>query len=228
MKLTVGDLRRLVREAVVANEAKRPAGDYGEYAFATKRVRGPKVPREPDTPEEIGAYEELAGYFDLNRPVSDEVVDSLRAALASGEYSDVLREPSGTVYRGMVVTGEELQRLLKMRRQPGPSGQVEGRFRYEPVGNGVSSWTTDRKVAADYADPSKTFFTGKQLVGRYGVVLSAEASDNPGRFLVGTDGLYRLHAAVQFVKEAEALALGPVRFSGASWTAADPSKARRR
>ncbi len=219
MRHTEALLRQFIREA---------AGDYGEYAFATKRVRGPKVPREPDTPEEIGAYEELAGYFDLNRPVSDEVVASLRSALASGAYSDVLHEPDGTVYRGMIVTGEELQRLLKMRRAPGPSGEVEGSFRYESVGNGVSSWTVDRSVAEDYANPSKTFFTAKQLVGRYGVVLSAEASDNPGRFLAGPDGLYRLHAAVQFVKEGEALALGPVKFSGASWTAADPSKARKR
>ena len=222
MKISIGDLRALVREAA----AKRNAA-YGDYAFAKMRVRGPKVPREPDTPSEADAYEELNAYFDLNRGVSDGVAADLRAQLASGAYSDVLREPTGTVYRGMIVTGDELKSLLRLRRDPPPSGEAEGRFLYEPLGNAVSSWSSKRSVAEDYADVSKSSFSASQLRGRYCVVLTAEASDNPGIFLSGPDGLYRLHAAVQFSKEAEALALGPVRFTSASWVAADPTKAKR-
>jgi hypothetical protein len=77
--------------------SERGEGIFGKWAWPSARFddEKDKVPEEPDTPAEDAALKGLRGHVINNRPMSGEAAVSLEDALASGEYTDVIKETAG-------------------------------------------------------------------------------------------------------------------------------------
>lgn len=183
----------------------------GQIAFADER-KG--APWEPDTKEEARLAAALSRHVLDNVPLSPGDAEAIRGFLKKGWYGEVFKEPEvDTVYRGMSVPLAWLKKATGMttaeiRGSKSGRGTVEARMKYTPR-KGASSWSTSKTTARD--------FSVRGGVAEYGIVMHAAAGDNPGRFVIGKGGLYRVEPLDDYASEKEAVGLGTIRVYKIDW-----------
>jgi hypothetical protein len=141
-------------------------------------------------------------------------LDALRKIAKSGAYPEFFHPPTETLYRGFSgissTTLAMLERILGRKNLP-PSGRedVSAVVRGKPKSEDESSWTNNWTVAANFARD--------EIGGGIAVVFAAEPGDNPGTFIEGPGGFYKLPYLDVFSRERESIALGPVKISAVYW-----------
>jgi hypothetical protein len=98
---------------------------------------------------------------------------------------------------------------------PNVAGEIEGDESVSGVyaqKKNAESWTTNPALAYKFAIASMP--PGKRMV----VILSADVMDNPGLFLSGPDGFYKLMSIHQKSDENEVLSLGSIRVNRVVWS----------
>jgi len=212
MKIRLRELRFIIRNEIVAlSEAKKkvvppealsPDDPLGAYAFATQRD---DVPPELNTKVEDEIERELTYYFRNNKPVSDNSAEVLKTLAANDWYPEIINKPhSREMLRGMNVPESWITANLgKGWRKQLQAGikEIETNFTYTARGSGISSWTDEMEVALG--------FTGGRKVP---IILHALVEENPGIFMSGPGGLYKVNSFATFAdKESEVLAAGSVK-----------------
>lgn len=211
--------------------SERGEGIFGKWAWPAARfddeVNG--APDEPDTPEEAAALKGLRGHVINNRPMSGEAAVSLEDALASGEYTDVIKEPAEPeLYRGMSVPISWLRTALKIEDDTSVKlprrGEEEGSFTFAPRNGASSSWTDNIKVAKNFANwslargSSDEELSDEDEADYYAsVIMVAPMSKNPNAFMAGPDGFYKLATVNRFADEDETIGLGEIKVSKIMW-----------
>lgn len=206
---------------------------FGKWAWPSARFddEKDKVLEEPDTPEEADALKGLRGHVINNRPMPDEAAASLEDALASGEYTDVIKEPSyDELYRGMSVPLSWLRTALKIEGDASVKlprrGEEEGSFTFSPRTGASSSWTDNIYVAKNFAnwslvreeDPDTQELSDEDEDDYYAsVIMVAPKSKNPDAFMAGPGGFYKLATVNRFADEDETIGLGEIKVSKIMW-----------
>lgn len=182
---------------------------FGKYAFAPQRKDN--VPPEENTSRESAALAGLRAHVRQNDPLPQDVALDLMKALEAGSYSKVIHEPQkGTIYRGIAVDMKGLSELTGERGlEDSGSKVIKRKIRPNPRGEWSSSWTTDIKVAYDFAEHSPE--------SPFSVILIAKLDDNPNVFMEGPDGFYNVKELDYHSREKEAIALGQVRLHKLYW-----------
>jgi hypothetical protein len=183
----------------------------GRWAFSQERV---DVPFEVDTQEEKRLRSEFVRHFLVGGTMQEKDAQLIKSFLESGLYSDFfMKYDSGTLYRGMRVSGEYLARALGVENTHGlkKTGRkrVEGSLKFVPYdGRPITSWSEDASVSEKFSKESR----GVGL--DHGVFITARASG--GTFFTvpeeDTPGGLSLEG------ESEALAIGPVEIIEIEWT----------
>lgn len=214
LKAHMASLRR-------AKGGEDPDAPLGRFAFANNRMASAAVPKEPDELLERGLFAAIAAHFDENQPLGPEIAKQLRAFLADGMYSDVIKEPDAEeVFRGVNSGPNWIRKILRV--PPGTPIEAEGEadvsFTYSNPKDrsAVMSWATKEAAAMRFFKSS-----GSDVEDRdaelYTLLLTARVGDNPATFISGPDGLYKLKGPNDYKNEAEALALGPVKVTHVKW-----------
>jgi hypothetical protein len=155
----------------------------GKYAFSPQRQQwNPPPPKERNTPIENSLLKRIANHFsnEKSQLTSDQIA-MITGFIRDGLYSDFFVEPrSGTLYRGMVLTADQ---LVNAGIDPNTAEQ-KGEFRLSPnKGRLLSSWTNDLEVARAFSRADPEFMPGKPTTKKFSAVFSADASENPGKFI---------------------------------------------
>lgn len=186
--------------------------ELGKVEFSTNRVDGVDK-TEPDTPDEQRLYTMLTSWFGgaVERP---GLASDLMAAADDPRYSDFFRwVPDGvTLYRGMDMNDGPLARMLgvDINELDSLGGRRDRPFVVKPRGGkGVTSWTTKLSEAERFASHGGS---------AWWVVVRTVTGPETGRFIDAGAMAAKVSNWRQFRGEGEALALGPVRAVGATWT----------
>lgn len=199
------DAERLEKSAEAP--AKAP---LGRIAFPGDR-KG--KPMEVDTDVEKRLYNALMLHYVDNEEVTNEDAALMRKFLSKEWYSEIFHEPTAkVVYRGFSVSKnwKWLLRVLKVDKLPKDKGSIEKNFTYTPSRTATSSWSTSKKVARDFAEGGDRGMS---------VIFHASVADNPGRFVAGPGGLYKVQGFEQYDSEKEAIGLGPIKVFKVEWNA---------
>jgi hypothetical protein len=177
-----------------------------KYAFADQR---PDVPDEPNTSDEEQLFADLKRHFNDNVPVDKKSSQEIKGFLNNDMYGTVFHAPDvKMVYRGMAVDEKWLKSALNVD-QIEDKGERQATFTFTPREHeGASSWTLSKDVADDFAQDSSM---------PYSVILAANISDNPDKFVTGPDGLYDVNGLNNFTTEQEVISLGDVKVAGIKW-----------
>ena len=181
--------------------------DLGDIEFSPNRTDGVSND-EPNTPEEEELYNDLK-YWVIAERASDTLPDTVKTLLDDPKYNHFFIPPRSdeTMYRGVGLTASELQDLIG--RPPGAKGTANGKFKIDLI-KPVASWTRNYNVAE--------YFAGAGAVhGRYCVVLTARAGDNPGQLLDLEVIVKKIDRLASWAYEEEILALGEVTAIGVEW-----------
>jgi len=202
MRIRLGDLRKLIREA----------GALDTVAFADEREY--LGVEEHDNEIEKRLYKNLGAYLRDNIPLDNSDVELIKKFIVSGEYEDVFKEPTSEyVFRGMAVGEEYIDEITPKFELSPDEGMTDVSYDFNPkYVEKVSSWTLDKSVA-------RTTFGLEQVTKQkpYVLVLVARVSDNPNKFVSGPDGLYDVGGLQQFVDEQEVIGIGDIKVCRIVW-----------
>jgi hypothetical protein len=196
------------------NNSRKP---FGNYAFPKSRLSKFVVPPEEDTDIEHDVDYYLRQHFKQGSGMPSFVVDELQDVLISGEYDDVIKEPSvSTVYRGMWVDGSWIMNLTNSNLLS-EKGEFKTQFTYKPFKN-QSSWSLDWAAAVKAAETN--FYDSRKEVDEgkiYIIILHAKLEQNKNKFISCPNGLYKLKYAAVFENEEEAIGFGDIKVSKIDW-----------
>jgi len=233
-------IKRLVRQMLLSEEYDRPYepeaptdAPLGKYAFAdtSNRVKWePRLPPyEQNTPEEEDLRAHLADHFRRNDPIPQGLIDQIKGYMSLGYYSDIFSEPpAGVIYRGLYVSNlaflKNILPNIDVNDVPliSESVLVTNQFNFDVIskmmldidttmditnktGKYTTSWTKDSAQAVRFSSRQ-----GKIFEGDFGIVLCANAEDNPGKF-IDCEGLYQLSRISSYSDEREVIGVGTVR-----------------
>lgn len=230
MKISVKELRGLIREAMVSSSAEAAVDDpYGKYLFAKKRkdLKGTPAAKEKDTPEEAELYQAFNVHYNNQGYMLGDVAPQVLDLVKQGKYEKLLAPPPGPYYR--VITDVDIPVLCevlgidvgsvvygKATRTKGgvmmPGGSLSGK-------SGIHSWST-------MLDPSWVegdLYVSSSLVDRLRggpaamIVLRASGGKN---FFVNPEGMQNVAGLGKFMeRQNEVISYGPVKFAGAVYFA---------
>lgn len=227
MRIRLGELRRIIREAYVSGPLPPPPrkptreesaeapddAPMGAIAFGSQRW---DVAFERNTVLEDRVERALMSYVRGNVQLPEVVVGQLRDFMASGLYGKTLVVPDvSVVYRGMTYSEEELRRALGLG--PGdPLGDVGEELVscVVDVRKTTGSWT--KKLSQAEHHSKGRFGTAEVRAKPYNVVFSADVAEN-GVFL-DLRKVYEIDPLRRYMPEGEVLALGPVVARGVRWS----------
>lgn len=226
------------RKASANKVAAAPeSSPLGKWAWPQQRVKGRGLPFEKSTPLEKDLFDGLEDHFGHSGKVSDEEAVQLQKLLKKGTYSDVIKPPpeGKILMRGMTVPVKWLVSALgyaAVSELPA-WGSINKSMTFTPRKGGAStSWTDKRSIANEFSNvsldllsdlkklsPKNPSFKDKvedilSYAGRgeeCGIVMYAAVDRNPGRFLSGPDGLYKVSFSQDFDDERESVGLGPIK-----------------
>lgn len=191
-----------------------PARDdspLGKWAFSQERV---DVPFEPNTQEEKRLRAEFVRHFLVGGTMQEKDAQLIKGFLESGLYSDFfMKYGSGTLYRGMRVTGEYLARALGVKDLSGlkKTGRkkVENGLKFVPhEGRPITSWSEDASVSEKFSKESRGIGLDHGVLvlarGSGGTFFTVPEEDTPG--------------GLSLEGESEVLAIGPVEIIEIEWT----------
>lgn len=182
-----------------------------QYAFAEKR---PGLPIEPDNKRERELYKALKRHFRDNNPIDPELANEISKILANDQYDSIFKKPTQEyVYRGMSVSAKWLISALKIDNPHDfkQSGSKEASFTFTPKDNReVTSWSVDHEKAMYFAH-------NYDEPGSYSIFLVAKTSENPNKFVLGPDGLYKVPGLDSHTGEKEAIGIGPIKVMKIYW-----------
>ena len=190
-----------------------------KYAFADQRPE--MVPEEPNNEIEEKLYKELKSFFAFNRAVSTDSVNILQNILQKNIYKDVIKMPQQSqVYRGMYVDENYIKKMLGTNNAITNNGVSVSSMLFEHEPNKlVSSWSLDLKTANDFSKVPPY-----EKIRIYSVVLTANVSDNPNKFITGPDGLYQVSGLRVFSHEKESIGLGNIEICKMVWKTKENSE----
>lgn len=198
---------------------------FGKYAFAGDGRRQ-DAPDEDDTEKEKKFFSDVYNVI-WGIPGSSfdgETMQTYRDLLGSGKYKKALDDvtPSksaGSItraYRGMYVDEAWLREALGLdESEPLPAkGSSQVNYTYKSKYAGVSSWSWDKSIAEDSAEPDPEA-EGQGKV--YSVVMHAPAGmDGPNTFVHVTKLMYTL-IKPQFSNERESIGVGDITVDRIEW-----------
>lgn len=194
-----------ILDSLIAPAMVTKTRPLGKFAFALARD---DVPPEKNTQKEDDLEDALKRHFGHNRDMTPKETNAFKLLLKQKKYKDLIREPDvDVVFRGVRFDHKHLEKLT------GETLEQEGVLR-KPytvthyVKKSASSWTTSYDIAHEYAADGHNCTA---------VVFHARVSDNPNKFMVCDDALYKLVFTSSYRREHEAIALGPVRVSETEW-----------
>jgi len=237
-------LLSLVRQMLLSEEYDRPYdpeapadAPLGKYAFADtfNRVEwGPRPPPyEQNTPEEEDLRAHLIDHFRHNDAIPQEQIDQIKGYMSLGYYSDIFSEPpAGVIYRGLYVPNFAILKKILPNIDVGDVPLISksvldtNGFNFDVIskmmlnidttvditnktGKYTTSWTKDPTQAVRFSSRQ-----GKIFEGDFGIVLCANAEDNPGKF-IDCEGLYQLRRISSYSDEREVIGVGTVRVNRA-------------
>jgi hypothetical protein len=178
---------------------------FNKFAFSPQRqgMENPP-PREPNNPVENKYLIAIRDHFEGDELLSLEKAQKIKELMQSGLYPDVLKAPTKpVVYRGMTVRKEYLIDNLGVDADQIGSElkELAKTVTFRQTRN-ASSWTTDFKVAKEFADKNEKGYTGDI----YSIVFEANVADNEGN-LLDCDGLYDVKELEEFDVEFEVISL---------------------
>ena len=225
MKIRLGDLRRLIQEALRGAEAPEEA-PLGQIAFSPHRLEKSIFKGEPNTPAEKALYQAFMDHLHANVPLSGEAAAMVKSLLSSGNYSKLFKEPSvATVYRGMTVSEDWLRGVLDLPldEEISPSGRAAVSYVLSPSRGDAMSWSRSKQTSNRFSMTK----SGAKSKPDFEVVLVASVAENPGIFLDMT-GLYNVDEFNAFRKEREIASMGDVTVSRIEWTSAQKAIEKRK
>lgn len=183
---------------------------WGDYAFSPDRRDS--VPYEENTPDEDVAWMGLKRHVIDNVPMGMDAAEQIRHALEDDAYPAIVHEPVGVdrLYRGMVLSGDILGEILGREDFPPYGVETLDRFVKIARDDSSSSWTS--------IPDSARVFTRRTPKGKYSVIVVANVADNPGRFIEGRNGFYKLRELSDLEIEQESIGLGRIRVHKIHWS----------
>ena len=189
-----------------------------KFAFADQRKS--QVPSEQNNEIEQKLYDELKKHFHDNVSISQNSVNILQNILQNDLYKNIIKEPQQSeVYRGMWVPKSFMEKALNTKNNDFPiNGTSDKKFIYDPpTGRFISSWTLDKSSAEPFTHPSQLRLAEIDE-DIYRIIMTAKISDNPGKFISGPDGLYKVRGFDIFEDEIEIIGLGNnIKVSRIDW-----------
>ena len=161
MKLTLGQLRRLIREAAKGKGSAQadPDDPFGQYLFAPHRSDLPAAARrEEDTPEEEELFQAFADHYNNEEYTLGGFAPELLKLVKQGKYTKLLAPPGGPYYRIITnITKPVLAGMLGVKPGQLRVGEptAAGGGVMKPGGDmagstGIHSWTTDNSVEPEW------------------------------------------------------------------------------
>jgi hypothetical protein len=198
---------------------------FGKYAFAGDGRRQ-DVPDEDDTEIEKKLFNDIYNVI-WGIPGSSfdgETIQTYKDSLRAGKYKKALNDvtPSksaGSItnaYRGMYVDEEWLRSALGLNESdPLPDrGSSPVDYTYKSQYAGVSSWSWDKSIAEDSAEPDPA---ATEEGKTYSIVMHAAAgTDGPNTFVHVTKLMYTL-IKPQFSNERESIGVGDIAVNKIEW-----------
>ena len=212
MKLTVGQLRRIIAEEL----------DLGKVAFGGNRRGG--EPFEYNTAEERELLKSISKYLSRTTQLSQGQVDGIKDIIGKGKYDDIFVKPKvDTVYRGIAVDRDTASKLTGIPRDEFDSssrGVAKGDYVVTAKDGPVTSWSLSFSVALTFARKANKF------VRTYGsenvlLVFKASPAEHDGSMFDLHDLYWKVDdplGAIEHVRqEEEVLGFGPITAHEVKW-----------
>ena len=205
-----GDILRDRRKPDPGISPARDNSPLGKWAFSQERV---DVPFEPNTQEEKRLRAEFVRHFLVGGTMQEKDAALIKSFLDQGLYSDFfMKYGSGTLYRGMRVSGEYLARALGVETLSGlkKTGRkkVENGLKFVPnPGRPITSWSEDASVSEKFSKESRGVGLDHGVLvtarGSGGIFFTVPEENTPG--------------GLSLEGESEVLAIGPVEIIEIEW-----------
>jgi hypothetical protein len=196
------EIKNVLKESQgqIEKYAKAPAdAALGRIAFADQRKDLPQG-IEPNNKAERRLVQNVKDYIAHNAGLTNNDATLIKSFLENDYYNDVFVQPTGKLYRGMVIDPEGFENLTGLEPPEFEEDEEKkiGGFEFVPWYK-ISSWTTSMSVAREFAmntDTDADFSTDGDI---YGIVMIANVSDNPNLFI----DVAQLYGLDEFTKEFE-------------------------
>ena len=185
-------------------------GQFGKVLFGDQRIDD--VDEEKNTTSEEEAFWALENHYNKN---SDDKLNTAAKTFVdlagNNKYKDILRPPSGFVYR---VIGMDIQSAAKLFDITPRELMDSEQFVYKEMSkyaarqtNSIQSWAFNPEVDV------LSDFAGKAPVT---VMFKAKCPDD-GKFFMNPYGLSKLDLIGKWHREKEVISYGPVKIAGAAY-----------
>jgi hypothetical protein len=176
MKLTLKELKSLIKEVAAQAPSDAP---FGQYAWPKER----NLPvDEPDTKIEQEFLNVLYNAVEMaSSRIPSQYIVALKQCLDNGYYTKMLKPPhANKIYRGVLVNADFIAQFdpnVDIEQISGGNIKVNAVIKSQ---GSYSCWTTEKHVACDYAN--NVYHTGNKVFDAK-AILVASVSENNGKLI---------------------------------------------